>query len=279
MREDQKFNSRLHIEYAWHEVIAIFAYTGKLATSGLQLHQSTLSLATLNTQETEEDSLSLSSRATLMSRSRVSANSTLPAQISMSHLPSVNRCHTKTNSNGESVKVVERLRTACTGSAMPNTDHDPTGSEYKALEPSTQEPEMYDTLDPTTKDIVIRDGQVYRSLVSRTRNGASAEYTRTKSTNTQPRNQAQKRGLQTEESLTDSTSSYMYTVPGHISSPRNYQGIQPERKDYLALYMTPYTQWREMDVGGHMYQLPNPSSMESLNIYTAPDSREGSVDC
>lgn len=255
----------------------LHVHTGPLATAVLESNHSSKSLATINSQDTEEDSLSLSSRATLMSS--VSARSTLRTQT---RLPLVSRSHTnmtKTNINSdpEATEVLGRLRAVCTTDS--NASYEQADPDYKTLEPSTQEPkEMYDTVDPATKDIVIRDGEVYRSLVSLTNNGTSTEYTRPHSVNTQLRNQIQRRDLESGgRSPTYSARSSMYTVPEH-TGPSNYQGLQPEPR---ALYTTPYTQWDsggEMDVAGHMYQLPNSSSMEPLSVYNTPDSRNASVD-
>lgn len=173
----------------------LHVHTGPLATAVLESNHSSKSLATINSQDTEEDSLSLSSRATLMSS--VSARSTLRTQT---RLPLVSRSHTnmtKTNINSdpEATEVLGRLRAVCTTDS--NASYEQADPDYKTLEPSTQEPkEMYDTVDPATKDIVIRDGEVYRSLVSMTNNGTSTEYTRPHSVNTQLRNQIQRRDLE-----------------------------------------------------------------------------------
>ena len=247
----------------------------------LQSRQSEQSIATVNSQDTEEDSLTLSSRATTL-MSSVSARSIL--RTHQTRLPLVSRSHTNNNviktnieTASEAVEVVGRLRAVCTTDS--NAVHEQTETDYKTLELPTQEPgEMYDTVDQTTRDIVIRDGEVYRSLASIAANGSSTEYTRPNSTNTQTRNQIWRRDVETGgKSPTDSANSYMYTVPEH-TSPSHYQEILPESN---ALYTTPYTQCGsggEMEVAGHMYQLPNSSSMEPLSVYNAPDTRKASVD-
>ena len=155
--------------------------------------------------------------------------------------------------------VVGVLKAAC------QTDLSPSEMErrqYRSINPSTRElSHVYNTADSQMNDRVMVDGNEYRivDLAAETTN--SSEYT-------QPAAMTSRPGLHRTLQPTQSDGEYV------IPNSQEYQGLDSDTQEYVALYMTPdmQSQQRTMDMGTHQYQLPNSSSMEPIGLYTVPDS-------